>query len=326
MRFCLRISWKSVYLWESAQVPSAFFRSLDGRTEESSSLSIEGDLMRARSSNLICLVLALGFLSGCGAVEDEVNGSRGHASVPKVTGAVGTVGSSSLRPLTTSILLSDMSGCAGCSAQAQMAFGMAYNFVSIGRVADNYSCIIQALVNDGVIPGDGVERVLVTPDNSFSIKIAVQSDGTRISSFKLYTCPSASATSNDTYIYGTTSDDGTTTIRNKVADATSRNAMTVTGNFLDGVWSNKTVSMEYAVTGGSGLFEMTQGTSNMILRGVLQFGAANYLYSKFKLLGDNPDTYALGEGSMKSGPADPAGAITNHWGDSGVDTGATPSM
>jgi hypothetical protein len=253
------------------------------------------------------LVVSIVVLSSAGCTKKSVLGSGLGVSIPQVTGKVAGANGLSLHAGSAALMLKDPTACSSCSAnEAQMAFGMATNFISIGQGADGYSCISRALVNGGDLTGDGTVTIMTSPDNSFKVKIAATLTGTTITSYSMHICEDVGATQNSQFVSGTVGADGTTVVSMKM-DGTRRPvsedmkaALTVSGSFKNGSWLNKNIEMQMSTTGYVGHYGIIQGADNLILKGSAYQGATPVqTYAKFSLLGDSPSNYAMDSGSAK---------------------------
>lgn len=271
---------------------------------------------------------------GCSSSEDEGSSgdSRPWIQAPKVTGSVGGVSGSSVSGQSAALSLMDPSACSGCDSTAELIFSMGANYVSIGNGADMSTCLLQAFVSDGVIPGDGSERIIVMDGGTSKMKVSATVSGGVLTSYRLHSCDdSSSTTANDSYISSTTAADGSTTIEfkhdNRLSGASRfQAALAINGTFSGGVWTDKSVTMDYKNSMGNARFQMTQASSSMVVKGTLNFGSQHFLYGKFKLLGDRASTYAMDEGSAKQTTTYNGAETTVHWNANGQSTGGTPSM
>lgn len=278
---------------------------------------------RVFSSFLVAVAFIYGIqLTACSKKSDSGTTSSGSFSIPNVTGAVATTNAQSLGLQT----VSDVSGMATHTivngtrptGAAAFAFDAAQNHFIISKIPDATSCLVEALVNNGLVSKDGREYVFVDNDSNQKTKIAVTASGNVPSSFKIFQCESGV---QKQYVGGDLVGEDLT-FNFKGTESSNKYALSVSGKYNGSTWTSKQVTINSYASSVYTSYKTTQYADAMVSQFSSSGSPSTKVFSKYALSGSTTKDYAMGAGTIKYYTSS---ETTGHWTDALADTGTASS-
>lgn len=254
---------------------------------------------RIFSGFLIAVAFIYGLqLTACSKSDSGNGGGTSSFTIPNVTGSVSTTSAQSLGLQTVSNVTQNSSnvlvGGTTPTGYAQYPYISGMMHFTLSKLPDMVGCLVEALVNNGLVTKDGREFMFVDSDSGDKTKISVNASGNTMSDFKIYQCTSAG--SQEQFMSGAlTGEDLVFTFKN--VDGSNKTTLSVAGKYNGTNWSSKTVSIYSLQSGSYAAYKTTQYADALLS----QYSTSGYkIYSKFALSGTTTADYAMGAGSIMS--------------------------
>lgn len=264
---------------------------------------------RIYSSILAAIAFIAGVqLTACNKSSDKDSGGGSSFGIPNASGPVATTSAQALGLKAVDNVVQSAAhklvGGSSPTGAASFPFIAGQMHFTISKIPDATSCLVEALVNNGLVSTDGKEFVFDDTDNNEKTKITVTASGNTPSSFSIRQCSSGSQVQ---YLGGSlTGEDMSFTF--KGSESSNKYALTITGKYNGTTWTSKQVTIYSYAASQYSVYRTTQYADAL----VPQYTTSGVkLYAKYTLSGSSTQDYAMGAGSYKynMGGSDSLG----HW-------------
>lgn len=272
---------------------------------------------------LIAMAFVYGLqLTAC-SKSDSGSGSGTSFTIPNVTGSVSTTSAQSLGFQTVGNVSQNSThlliGGTTPTGYAQFPYVAGMMHFSLSKLPDMVGCLVESLVNNGLVSKDGKEFMFVDSDSGDKTKIVVNANGNTLSDFKIYQCTS-SGTQQQFMSGALTGEDLVFTFKN--ADGSDKTTLSVAGKYDGSNWSSKTVTIYAVASGIYSIYKTTQYADALLTQFSTDSNGNLKVYAKYALSGSTVKDYAMGAGSIMS--TNETGI--KHWDANLVDTTAASSF
>ncbi|MCK6596873.1 MAG: hypothetical protein L6Q37_00800 [Bdellovibrionaceae bacterium] len=247
-------------------------------------------------------------LTACSKSSTNEGTAGSSLNIPTVTGPVTTTSSQSfgLSPMSSVIKNSShlLIGGTTPTGSARFPYISGMTHFSISKLPDITSCLVKALVSNGLVSKDGTEYIFIDSDSNSKTKMAVTAEGDNLSNFKIYQCSSDSQTQ---FMSASLSGENVT-FSYKGISGSDKTTLELTGTYTNSNWTSKQVSIYSYQSSTYSFYRSIQYADSLVS---LYTGPSVKIYSKYALSGATTKDYTMGAGSVKIDAG--SGSNTNHW-------------
>ncbi len=267
---------------------------------------------------------------GCSKRSTTSSSTAGSLLIPSISGPVGTWSAALAAQVAsgvfagtgtaaTGVSFSDSfcgGGMGACNSALDQVWSMTNSFLTAGKGADLYGCMVQAMANNSIVPNLTDGEYHYAGDDEMGMKIKVVATDDVLESYEMFLCSSSTQVG---YVDATLTGTSVAFLMKSIQSGMGF-SIDASGEYSDGAWLSKSMTFLADMTGlGKMKGSITQYSDYVDIQGTSDTSTTDFqFYSRAQLLGSSPATYALGDGSAKAAldSVDLAGSPVSWLGDS----------